>query len=61
MFSYIKDDDKGSKTAKVIMKNVIKKYVKKKKTIKNIFFNNKQVYQNENYPKQQSSTWELRA
>ena len=43
------------------MKNVIKKYVKKKKTIKNIFFNNKQVYQNENYPKQQSSTWELRA
>ena len=27
-FFYIKDDDKGGKTAKVILKNVIKKYVK---------------------------------
>ena len=45
MYSYIKDDDKGGKTAKGIMKNVIKKYVTHEDYKRTFFFNNKQVYQ----------------
>ena len=37
MYSYIEDDDKDGKTAKGIMKNIIKKYVKQE-DYKNIFF-----------------------
>ena len=43
MYSYIKDNDEGGKTAKGIKKNVIKKDMKHE-NYKNVSFNNKQMY-----------------
>lgn len=43
MYSYIKDNDEGGKTAKGIKKNVIKKDIKHE-NYKNVSFNNKQMY-----------------
>jgi len=43
MYSYIKDNQKGGKTAKGIKKNVIKKYIKHE-SYKHTLFNNKQIY-----------------
>ena len=41
MYSYIKNDEKGGKTAKGIKKNVIKNYIKQE-GYKNVLLNNKQ-------------------
>ena len=43
MYSYMKDDMKGGKTAKGIKKNVIKKDIKHK-DYKNVLFNNEQIH-----------------
>ena len=43
MYSYVKDNDKGGKTAKGIKKNVIKKDIKHE-DYKNVLFNNKQMH-----------------
>ena len=43
MYSYIKDNDRGSKTAKGIKKTVIKKELKHV-NYKNVLFENKQIY-----------------
>ena len=43
MYSYMKDDQKGGKTAKGIKKNVIKKDIQHE-NYKETFFNNKQMY-----------------
>lgn len=43
MYSYLKDNDKGGKTAKGIKKAVIKKNIKHE-DYKNVLFNNKQIY-----------------
>ena len=43
MYSYVKDDSKGCKTAKGIKKNVIKNDIKNK-DYKNVLFNNKQIH-----------------
>ena len=43
MYSYIKDDMNGGKTAKGIKKNVIKKDIKHE-DYKNVLFNNKQIH-----------------
>ena len=43
MYSYMKDNDKGDKTAKGVKKNVIKKNIKHK-DYKNVLFNNEQIY-----------------
>ena len=43
MYSYIKDDEKGGKTAKGIEKNVIKNYIKHE-DYKNVLLNNKQLH-----------------
>ena len=43
MYSYLKDTDECSKTAKSIKNNVIKKDIKHK-NYKDVLFNNKQVY-----------------
>ena len=45
MYSYIKDNDKGSKTAKGIKKNIIKKNITHE-NYKNVLFNNEQMYHN---------------
>ena len=45
MYSYIRDNDKGSKTAKGIKKVVIKKDITHE-DYKNVLFNNKQIYHN---------------
>ena len=41
MYSYIKDTDKGGKTAKEIKKNVIRKDIEHE-NYKNVLFNNKE-------------------
>lgn len=43
MYSYIKDNDKGGKTAKGKKKNVMKKNIKHE-DYKNVLFNNKQLH-----------------
>ena len=43
MYSYVKDNDKGGKTAKGIKKNVIKNDIKHE-DYKNVLFNNKQIH-----------------
>ncbi|XP_068690071.1 uncharacterized protein [Montipora foliosa] len=43
MYSYMKDNDKGGKTAKGINKNVIKKNITHE-NYKNVLFNNEQMY-----------------
>ena len=43
MYSYIKNDEKGGKTAKGIKKNVIKHYIKHE-DYKNMLLNNKQLH-----------------
>ena len=43
MYSYVKDNETGGKTAKGIKKNVIKKDIKHE-DYKNVLFNNKQMY-----------------
>ena len=43
MYSYIKNDEKGGKTAKGIKKNVIKHYTKLE-DYKNVLLKNKQLY-----------------
>ena len=43
MYSYIKNDEKGGKTAKGIRKNVIKNYIKHE-DYKNVLLNNKQLH-----------------
>ena len=43
MYSYVKDNDKGGKTAKGIKKNVIKNNIKHE-DYKNVLFNNKQIH-----------------
>ena len=43
MYSYIKNDEKGGKTAKGIKKNVIKNYIKHE-DYKNVLLNNKQLH-----------------
>ena len=43
MYSYIKNDEKGGKTAKGIKKNVIKNYIKHE-NCKNVLLNNKQLH-----------------
>ena len=43
MYSYLKDTDECSETAKVIKKNVMKKDIKHE-NYKDVLFNNKQVY-----------------
>ena len=43
MYSYIKNDEKGGKTAKGIEKNVIKNYIKHE-DYKNVLLNNKQLH-----------------
>ena len=43
MYSYMKDNDKGGKTAKGIKKNVIKKNIQHE-DYKNVLFNNKQLH-----------------
>ena len=43
MYSYIKDNDTGGKTAKGIKKNVIKKNIHHE-DYKNVLFNNKQIH-----------------
>ena len=45
MYSYIKNDKKGGKTAKGIKKNVIKNYIKHE-DYKNVLLNNKQLHHN---------------
>ena len=42
MYSYIKNDEKGGKTAKGIKKNVIKNYIKHKDYV-NVSLNKKQL------------------
>ena len=61
MYSYIKNDEKGGKTAKGIKKNIIKNDLKHE-DYKNVLLNNKQLRtsQNENYKKLQTSAWKLR-
>ena len=51
MYSYMKDNDKGGKTAKGIKKNIIKNNITHE-NYKNVLFNNKQIHHNENHPKQ---------
>ena len=43
MYSYIKNDEKGGKTAKGIKKNIIKNYIKHE-DYKNVLLNNKQLH-----------------
>ena len=43
MYSYIKNDEKGGKTAEGIKKNVIKNYIKHEDN-KNVLLNNKQLH-----------------
>ena len=43
MYSYMKDNNKGGKTAKGLKKNIIKKNIKHK-NYKDVLFNNKQIY-----------------
>ena len=43
MYSYIKNDEKGGKTAKGIKKNVIKNYIKHE-DYKNVSLNEKQLH-----------------
>ena len=43
MYSYIKYDDKGGKTAKEIKENAIKKNIKHE-DYKDVLFNNKQMH-----------------
>ena len=43
MYSYMKDNDKGGKTAKGIKKNIITKNIKHE-DYKEVLFNNKQMY-----------------
>ena len=43
IYSYIKDNDKGGKTAKGIKKNVIKKHIKHK-NYKDVLLNQKQLF-----------------
>ena len=43
MYSYMKDNDKGGKTAKGIKKNIIK-YIITHKNYKNVLFNNEQMH-----------------
>ena len=43
MYSYIKNDEKGGKTANGIKKNVIKNYIKHE-DYKNVLLNNKQLH-----------------
>ena len=43
MYSYIKDNDKGGKTAKGIKKNIIKKNITHE-NYKNVLFNNEQMH-----------------
>ena len=50
MYSYIKDNNKGGKTAKGIKKNVIKEDITHE-DYKDTLFNNKEMYQNENNQK----------
>ena len=45
MYSYMKDNDKGGKTAKGIKKNIIKKNIKHE-NYKNVLFNNEQMHHN---------------
>ncbi|XP_068757536.1 uncharacterized protein [Montipora capricornis] len=45
MYSYMKDNDKGGKTAKRIKKNIIKKNITHE-NYKNVLFNNEQMYHN---------------
>ena len=56
MYSYIKSDEKGGKTAKGIKKNVTKNNIKHE-DYKNVLLNNEQ---DENYRKPKTSAWELR-
>ena len=43
MYTYIKDNQKESKTAKAIKKNIIKNNIKHE-NYKDVLFNNKQIY-----------------
>ena len=45
MYSYMKDNDQGGKTAKGIKKNIIKKNIKHE-NYKNVLFNNEQMHHN---------------
>ena len=57
MYSYVKDNEKGGRTAKGIKKNVIKNNIKHE-DYKNTLINNEQMHQkNENYKKPKTSTW----
>ena len=58
MYSYMKDNDKGGKTAKGIKKNIIKNNIKHE-DYKNVLINNKQIHYDENHSKLQSSTRKL--
>ena len=52
MYSYIKNDEKGGKTAKGIKENVIKNYIKHEDYLTI-------TPQNENYKKPKTSAWKL--
>ena len=58
MYSYIKNDEKGGKTAKGIKKNVIKNYIKHE-NYKNVLLNNKQLHQTIRSQKNQLGSYEI--
>ena len=59
MYSYIKNDETGGKTAKGIKKNVIKNNIKDE-DYKNVLLNNEQLHHKmKTIRRQKKSTWEL--
>ena len=59
MYSYVKDNEKGGKTAKGIKKNVIKNNIKHE-DYKNTLMNNEQMHHKiKSYKKPKTSTWDL--
>ena len=59
MYSYVKDNEKGGRTAKGIKKNVIKNNIKHEDYKNTLINKEKNAPQNENYKKPKTSTWQL--